>query len=155
MAEAVFLDNVAKLDDASRSQIGHIDSCGTGAYHARAPPDPRTTQVLKKHGISSYQHSARKIKTSDFEDFDYLLGMDAENLEDLQEMRDRLVKRRQSETGIGKVMLFGHFGGKKKDEEVVDPYYGYDNGFDLAFEQMQRFSKGFLEHLQKESSGKA
>ena len=81
--------------------------------------------------------------------------MDAENLEDLEEMRERVAKKRQSEAGLGKVMLFGHFAGTKKDEEVVDPYYGYENGFDLAYEQMQRFSKGFLEHLKQESNSKA
>lgn len=153
MAEAVFQDSVSKLDPSASSQISQIDSCGTGAYHAQAPPDPRTMEVLKKKGINSYTHAARKVKSADFDTFDYLMAMDAENLEDLQDMRARLVKKRRDDTGVGKVMLFGRFGGKSENEEVVDPYYGYDNGFDIAFEQMQRFSTGFLEHIQSQSKG--
>lgn len=109
--------------------------------------------VLKKNGIASYNHSARKIRASDFDDFDYLLAMDSENLEDMDEMRQKIVQKRKSDSGVGKVMLFGKFDGSgQRGEEVVDPYYGYDNGFDIAFEQMRRFSKGFLEHLRKEGA---
>lgn len=109
--------------------------------------------VLKKNGITSYNHSARKINASDFDDFDYLLAMDAENLEDMQDMRRRIVQKKKSEAGVGQVMLFGRFAGLgQKSEEVVDPYYGYNNGFDIAFEQMRRFSKGFLDHLQQEGN---
>lgn len=151
MAEAVFQDTLRTLRPSSNLHISKIDSCGTGAYHAQAPPDPRTVSVLKKNGITSYNHSARKIRTSDFDDFDYLLAMDSENLEDMQEMRRRIVQKRKSEDGVGQVMLFGRFAGLgQKSEEVVDPYYGYNNGFDIAFEQMRRFSKGFLDYLQQE-----
>lgn len=31
--------------------------------------------------------------------------------------------------------------------EVIDPYYGADDGFEIAFEQMERFGKGFLRAL--------
>jgi len=47
---------------------------------------------------------------------------------------------------VGKVVLFGDFGGRK-GEEVVDPYYGARNGFEVAYEQMVRFSKGFIEKV--------
>lgn len=42
-------------------------------------------------------------------------------------------------------MLFGEFGGKKRAEEVDDPYYGGRDGFEIAYEQIVRFSKNFLE----------
>jgi low molecular weight phosphotyrosine protein phosphatase len=41
-------------------------------------------------------------------------------------------------------MLFGEFSGKKKAEEVDDPYYGGRDGFEIAYEQCVRFSKNFL-----------
>jgi low molecular weight phosphotyrosine protein phosphatase len=44
-------------------------------------------------------------------------------------------------------MLFGEFGGKK-GEEVEDPYYGGEEGFEEAYRQAVRFSKGFLEKLE-------
>ena len=110
--------------------------------------------TLKKNGITSYRHSARKFKpASDFDAFDYILAMDDANLEDLMELRAREVRRRGTEEGIGKVMLFGEFGGERrrggKGEEVQDPYYGGSEGFKVAYEQAVRFSGALLERLEK------
>jgi len=44
-------------------------------------------------------------------------------------------------------MLFGEHSGKKKAEEVDDPYYGGRDGFDIAYEQCLRFSKNFLKDV--------
>jgi low molecular weight phosphotyrosine protein phosphatase len=44
-------------------------------------------------------------------------------------------------------MLFGEHSGKKKAEEVDDPYYGGRDGFDIAYEQCVRFSKNFLKDV--------
>lgn len=41
-------------------------------------------------------------------------------------------------------MLFGEFGGKGKAEIVDDPYYGGRDGFEIAYEQIVRFSNNFL-----------
>lgn len=58
-------------------------------------------------------------------------------------------KEEEEEEGKGKearVMLFGDFGGRK-GEEVVDPYYGADDGFHVAYEQMVRFTEGFVREV--------
>jgi low molecular weight phosphotyrosine protein phosphatase len=49
--------------------------------------------------------------------------------------------------------LFGVWGGKGK-EEVDDPYYGGARGFDIAYEQVERFSKGFVKMLEERGSEK-
>lgn len=76
--------------------------------------------------------------------------MDGDNLGDLERLRKREVQRLGGEEGVGKVMLFGEFGGGSgnRGEEVEDPYYGGDDGFDVAYEQAVRFSKAFLEKLE-------
>lgn len=108
--------------------------------------------TLKKNGITTYRHSARKFAPgSDFKKFDYIFAMDDDNLEDLEILREREVKRAGGEDGVGKVMLFGEFGTKRRDgrgEEVQDPYYGGAEGFTIAYEQAVRFSKAFLEKLE-------
>lgn len=150
MAEGVFTHNLANPKaNTPSSLVSHVDSCGTGAYHVGSPPDPRTTAVLKKNGITPYTHAARKLRASDFDDFDWIFAMDADNLDDILALRKRVVAKKKSEDGLAKVTLFGAFGGRAKDEEVIDPYYGADNGFDVAYEQMQRFSAGFLHELNK------
>ena len=63
--------------------------------------------------------------------------MDRDNLRDLQRIHQRT-------GGKAKVMLFGEYAGKKRPEEVSDPYYGARDGFEIAYEQCVRFSKNFL-----------
>ena len=139
MAEAVF-----RSLTKSYNNIAKIDSAGTGAYHVGHPPDPRTMSTLEDNGILDYDHEARKVQASDFTAFDYILAMDRENLLDLQRMKNRLIKRDPA-NAMSKIMLFGDFGAPKPEsEEVVDPYYGVRNGFEIAYEQMVRFSKGFI-----------
>lgn len=166
MAEAVFRSLTNNLPSTSHSsstpsatqrpqyRISHIDSAGTGAYHVLSSPDPRTLSTLQSHGIFDYEHYARKITTADFEEFDYILAMDRENLRDLEVIKGRM--ERKGASTKAQLRLFGDFGGKtskgrgKKGggdasgEEVVDPYYGADNGFEIVFEQVERFSRAFL-----------
>ncbi len=146
MAEAVF----RSLTCVDHPHIANIDSAGTGAYHAGDPPDPRTMSTLEDNHIVDYDHAARKVRSSDFTTFDYVLAMDEENLHDLQRLRQRILGKDRATQGMGKVVLFGDFGGRP-GEEVVDPYYGARNGFEVAYEQMVRFSKGFIEKVLDES----
>jgi low molecular weight phosphotyrosine protein phosphatase len=156
MAEAVFRD-ITKYP--SNPLLADVDSAGTGAYHTGSAPDSRTLRTLKANGVTTYKHSARKVHDQDFETFDWIFAMDSDNLDDLETMKGR-ARRKKGKAGereglaeAGQIMLFGDFGGKK-GEEVVDPYYGADNGFDIAYEQMVRFTNGFLKHLEKERAGK-
>ena len=141
MAEGVFR-NMTRLE----KRVGNIDSAGTGAYHEGCPPDPRTMSVLEENGELDYHHSARKVQSSDFKNFDYILAMDDENLVDLLRLQQRLLKKSGPIAAPAKVLLFGDYGGSK-GEEVVDPYYGARDGFTIAYEQMTRFSKGFIEQV--------
>lgn len=141
MAEGVFR-SMAKSD----KRVGLIDSAGTGAYHEGCPPDPRTMTVLEENGEFDYHHLARKVQSSDFKDFDYILAMDEDNMHDLLRMQRRLVKSGGADAAPATVILFGDFGGRK-GEQVVDPYYGARDGFTVAYEQMTRFSKGFMEQI--------
>ena len=113
------------------------------------PPDYRTMDTLRKHGISDYDHSARKVQSEDFRDFDYILAMDNSNLRDLQRAQQRV--NSAGEKTKAKVMLFGEFGGKPKAEQVGDPYYGGDDGFEEVYEQVSRFSKWFLQKVADEA----
>ena len=86
----------------------------------------------------------------DFVEFDYVVAMDGENAADLKDMVRRAGKRgllggldRGVEEIMGKVCLFGEFGGREVDEEVGDPYYGGQDGFEVAFEQVERMGSGF------------
>ena len=73
--------------------------------------------------------------------------MDDDNVHDIMRLRTQAIKNKHApnmEKLSAKVMLFGDFGGSVKGEQVVDPYYGAKNGFAVAYEQMVRFSNGFI-----------
>ncbi|KAL6704983.1 Low molecular weight phosphotyrosine protein phosphatase [Coniothyrium glycines] len=160
MAEAVFR---SLTSTPPHPHIASIDSCGTGAYHVGCAPDARTLATLRTHGITAYRHAARKFNPRvDFDKFAYVFAMDGENLADLQMLRDREVKRRGGgEEGVGRVMLFGEFGGERrgkgkdkgKGEEVEDPYYGGEEGFEVVYGQCVRFGKAFLGALESGEEG--
>ncbi|KAL2418233.1 Low molecular weight phosphotyrosine protein phosphatase [Exophiala dermatitidis] len=145
MAEGVF-----RSLTKAHPHIGEIDSAGTGAYHILDPPDYRTMTTLRRHGITDYEHGARQVDTQDFHDFDYIFAMDAYNLRDLQRLKRRVESKGRKPRA--KVMLFGEFSGQEMTEEVIDPYYGGNNGFDIVYEQVTRFSKNFLDHIATQKS---
>ncbi|PUU74976.1 phosphotyrosine protein phosphatase I superfamily [Tuber borchii] len=135
MAEGAFRRTVQQL--GFKNKFRRIDSCGTASYHSGERPDPRTIQLLAKHGIHT-SHLARQLATSDFNDFDYILAMDDANLRDITSAQPKGSK--------AKVMLFGNFGDNKR-EQVQDPYYGGQAGFDKNYLQIVRFTKGFLREV--------
>jgi low molecular weight phosphotyrosine protein phosphatase len=66
--------------------------------------------------------------------------MDSQNLQDI-----KFAQRKRPE-GKAKVMLFGVYSGGA-EEEVDDPYYGGQEGFQTAYDQAVRFSTNFLDSL--------
>ena len=100
--------------------------------------------ILEDNGITDYDHEARKVHSNDFTNFDFILAMDRRNLYDLQTIERRVASRTGTDSKIAKVMLFGDFGGER-GEEVGDPYFGAIDGFEIAYDQLTRFSKGFIE----------
>lgn len=79
-----------------------------------------------------------QLRSSDFDNFDYIFAMDKSNLHDIQR------EQRKKPGGKAKVMLFGEYSGTGKVEIVNDPYYGGSDGFETAYEQACRFSRNFL-----------
>ena len=105
--------------------------------------------TLRAHDITDYDHGARQIARDDFDKFDYIFAMDAWNLRDIEKLQ-RKVEAKKGKTKA-KVMLFGEYGGKGKAEEVGDPYYGKDNGFEEVYEQVGRFSRTFIKSIDEKS----
>ncbi|KAF2458670.1 phosphotyrosine protein phosphatase I superfamily [Lineolata rhizophorae] len=150
MAEGVFQHLTKPPGETHHPRVDRIDSCGTAGYHAGDPPDSRTMSTLSDNGITAYRHEARRFDPDDFRAFDYIFAMDRSNLSDLKRLRTRFVKHEAvAEEELGKLLMWGEFNGRTaKAEEVIDPYYGGKDGFDIVFEQMTRFSKHFLKHLE-------
>ncbi len=125
LAEGVFR---AVLAEKGMTSGVDIDSAGTGAWHVGSPPDRRSVAVAVKHGIDISAQRARKVSIADFSRFDLILGMDSSNVEDLRRMAPPVATAR--------IHLFLDFAGGQ-GQEVPDPYYGAEDGFDGVYRMIR------------------
>ncbi|WP_339723213.1 low molecular weight protein-tyrosine-phosphatase [uncultured Paraglaciecola sp.] len=132
-AEAVF-----KKKAADQGVIIEIDSAGTAGYHKGAAPDKRAQAVGEERGYSFKGLKCRKVVEQDFEKFDYVLGMDNENVANLLEICPEELQH--------KVALFLSFG-QSKEQEVPDPYYGGKGGFEYVLDLIEQGADDFVQHL--------
>lgn len=84
MAEAIFNDKVSKMGLGAYFES---DSAGTADYHIGKPADKRTINTVERKGIKII-HSARQVGTPDLSNYDYILAMDAENMEILNTLAE-------------------------------------------------------------------
>lgn len=109
-----------------------VDSAGTAGHHVGEGPDPRSVAAMRAVGIDISGQRSRKFVKADFKKFDRILVMDSSNL------RDVLALARDPEDQA-KVALFD------PQNDVPDPYYGGDAGFDRVREQVRVASEAWLD----------
>ncbi|MGY0613855.1 low molecular weight protein-tyrosine-phosphatase [Vibrio sp. FJH11] len=126
---------------AKANELGaavEIDSAGTIGYHTGNPPDSRAMAAGRQRGYSFKGIRARQVKSSDFEYFDLVLAADKANLADLLDICP--VEHRH------KVSLFlSH--SNSGYEEIPDPYYGGDDGFELVLDLIEEASEAILKKI--------
>lgn len=137
-AEGVFRRT---LEQAGMADAVQIDSCGVGNWHIGKAPDARAQQAALLRGIDLSGLRARQLSEQDFHDFDYVLGMDQDNL---RAMRD--LKPANSQAHVGLLLDFSGTPGA----EVPDPYYGGDEGFESVLNMIEAASEGLIRHLKRE-----
>ncbi|XP_011646434.1 low molecular weight phosphotyrosine protein phosphatase 1-like isoform X1 [Pogonomyrmex barbatus] len=134
MAEAVFQDQVHKM---GLSDFWEVESAGILAYHVGNAPEPRAMATLQKVGITNYFHIARQITKNDFYEFDWIFGMDENNIHRLYRMRPG--------DSQAKIELLGKYD-PTGIVVIRDPLFDADSvGFEKACEQALRSVRTFLE----------
>lgn len=167
LAEGIFKKKIA---EKGIEQYFEVDSAGTGDYHIGKQPDERTLRNAEKNAVK-ISHSARQIATPDLSLFDYILAMDAENMEKINALAE-------ADAQIdGKIFLMrdfepgAHPGFTKQEEQpftninslsensddiftpdrdVPDPYFGGEEGFQEVFNILDRTVENFLQYVIKE-----
>ncbi|WP_457637993.1 low molecular weight protein-tyrosine-phosphatase [Oceanithermus sp.] len=91
-----------------------FDSAATSDYHLGEGYDPRVRVVLEKYG-ALFDHNVRQVEASDFREYDWILGMDEENMRDLE-----LIHPASSTARLA--LITEPWGGGR----VTDPYYQDD-----------------------------
>jgi len=129
----------ALIEAAGLGESISVDSAGTAAYHIGEPPDPRSQATALKHGIDISRQEARRVRTEDFVEFDYLLAMDKDNRNNLLNICPPGLEH--------KVHLMLDFAEAVDEQSVPDPYYVGGNGFEVVFDLIESASKGLLEDI--------
>ncbi|HBM4014597.1 TPA: low molecular weight phosphotyrosine protein phosphatase, partial [Listeria innocua] len=135
MAEGLFRKEVA---NAGLTDEIEIDSAATGTWNLGKPPHRGTREVLKKHGINYEAMRARKVTDADFEQADYIIGMDQNNIADLNALN------KNKDVTIRSLMSFVS---GKEEEEIPDPYYTGD--FDETERMVTEGVKALLAFITK------
>ncbi|MDC5852619.1 low molecular weight protein-tyrosine-phosphatase [Vibrio europaeus] len=127
---------------AKSQQLGipvEVDSAGTIGYHQGNPPDSRSKAAGERRGYSFKGIRSRKVVSGDFEDFDFILAADRDNFADLIQQCPQHLQH--------KVKLFLDYSDSEYDE-IPDPYYGGDAGFELVLDLIEEASENMLKSLE-------
>ena len=118
-----------------------IASAATSSEELGNPVYPPARRKLLDHGIDPSGKTARRITKNDYEDYDYLIGMDQWNLKNME--------RAFSGDPAHKLHLLRDF--TRTPGEIDDPWYTGD--FDTAYEQISEGCKGLLDHIMAAKGG--
>jgi len=127
------------IEKAGLGAVITVDSAGTHGGHVGDPPDPRAQKVAAKRGYTLSSLRARKLEVADFQEFDLLLAMDREHLE--------IMRRACPEVYRPKLQMFMQYARKHLREDVPDPYFGGDKGFEAVLDYCEDGVQGLLEDL--------
>ncbi|MGF1686089.1 low molecular weight phosphotyrosine protein phosphatase [Photobacterium japonica] len=117
-----------------------VDSAGTQGYHRGERPDPRSQAAGEARGYRFKGVKARKVTDDDFSQFDLILAADRDNLRVLTALCPAEYQH--------KLGLFLQYG-ESLIEEIPDPYYGGQRGFDHVLDLVEQAADGLLMHLSR------
>lgn len=112
-----------------------IESAATSAWEVGNPAHWGTKERLEQEGIDCSAHKARQVVSSDYEKYDYIVGMDQSNVDDL--------RRKFGGDKSAKVYRLLEFAGEERD--IADPYYTGD--FNATYEDVKDGCVGMLGFL--------
>ncbi len=132
MAEFVMKDLAEKANAASQF---HIASAATSREELGNPVYPPARRKLAEHGIDCAGKTARQLTPADYEEYDFLIGMDSANI--------RNMNRICGGDPDGKIHLMLEYAGRPGD--VADPWYTRD--FEATWRDVEAGCKGLLQEL--------
>jgi protein-tyrosine phosphatase len=132
MAELILKDMVKKSGIADDFLIA---SAATSSEELGNPVYPGARKRLAKEGISVAGKYATRLERSDYEKYDYLIGMDSRNIANMQ--------RTFGGDPAKKVSRLLDFGSRPRD--IADPWYSDD--FDTAYDDIREGCTALLRRL--------
>ena len=134
MAEYIFKDMVKK---EKLENMFYIDSAATSSEEIGNIVHYGTRKKLKEKNIECGEHIARRLTKQDYEKFDYIIGMDEQNIIDIKRIVGEDKKRK-----IHKLLEFSD-----NPRDIADPWY--TGNFDKTYEDITKGIKSFIKYLKK------
>ena len=118
------------------------DSAGIIGYHAGEKADVRMYKHTLKRGYKVTSISRKFNAAHDFDAFDLIIGMDDQNINDLN-----LLARTTAD--LKKICRMSDFSTQTVYNHIPDPYYGGPDAFELVIDLLEDACDGLLEYLKK------
>lgn len=131
MAEYVMKDLVRK---AGLESNFFIDSAATSTEEIGNPVHPGTRRKLKEMGIPCGDHRAQQMRKKDYDEFDYLIGMDSWNIRNIE----RIIENGDPQAKVSKLLDFT----KRRGEDIADPWY--TGNFDITYRDVKEGCEALL-----------
>lgn len=116
-----------------------VDSAGTAGYHIGNPPDKRSIAVAQKYGLDISHQRCRKFSRLDFLEFDLIYVMDRSNFSDVAQLASNAQEAQKVKLLLSEVDL--------DLQEVPDPYYGGDDGFENVYQMVDQACEAIAKKL--------
>ena len=136
MAEFVFKDLVTKKGIADNFYISSSATSTEEIWNGVGNPVyPPAKRELAKHGISCEGKRAVQLKLSDYNNFDYFIGMDRANIRNMHRILEG-----DSDGKIYKLLTFAG-----RSEDVADPWYSGD--FETTYKDVVEGCEALLQFV--------
>lgn len=132
LAEYLFRDIITKRHEENNF---YIASAATSREEIGNPVYPAARKKLKEHGISCDEKRAVQLTKSDYEKYDYLLGMEEWNITNIMRILGS-----DPECKVHRLLDFSD-----RPRDIADPWYSGD--FDTAYEDIKEGCEAFLNFL--------
>ena len=117
------------VKDAGLDNYIEVDSAGIMGYHEGERADQRMRAHASRRGYM-LDSISRPVRTTDFYDFDLIIGMDDRNIDDLKRKAPDL-------ESVAKIHQMTEYSRNKLYDHVPDPYYGGTSGFELVLDLLE------------------
>ena len=132
MAEFILRDMLERT--GKEGEIA-VSSAAVSREELGNPVHYGTQNKLREEGIPCGNHRARQMTRKDYEEFDYLIGMEQWNIRNI----NRIIRKDPEH----KVHLLLEYAGDARD--IADPWY--TGNFDVTYEDVKEGCEAFLQYL--------
>ncbi len=115
-----------------------VNSAGTNGYHSGEAPHKLSQKVALKYGVDISSQISRKFVATDFDKYDKIYVMATDVLEDVKRIA-------ANKFDASKVDFFLNELNPNQNQDMLDPWYGEEDGYEEVYELIEKTSTLIIE----------